>query len=178
MPGQVVLLIASALIEKDGKYLILQRSENNLTNKEKWQLPEGKVRPGEDLLKTLRRELLEETSLMLTNAKLFGIHSNIMEEAHRRGKTTILVSQGEQDDLKRQAFSFASYLLVANEYAFFRYAQSGFYSQLWLYENYNLELGAPLSPRYREGANWRRDFLNGYVTVNPATLDAAIVITR
>ena len=83
MPGQVVLLIASALIEKDGKYLILQRSENNLTNKEKWQLPEGKVRPGEDLLKTLRRELLEETSLMLTNAKLFGIHSNIMEEAHR-----------------------------------------------------------------------------------------------
>ena len=101
-----------------------------------------------------------------------------LEEAHRRGKTTILVSQGEQDDLKRQAFSFASYLLVANEYAFFRYAQSGFYSQLWLYENYNLELGPPLSPRYREGANWRRDFLNGYVTVNPATLDAAIVITR
>ena len=83
MPGQVVLLIASAMIEKDGKYLVLQRSENNLTNKGKWQLPEGKVRPGEDLTKTLRRELLEETSMMLTNAKLFGIHSNIMREAHR-----------------------------------------------------------------------------------------------
>lgn len=101
-----------------------------------------------------------------------------LEEAHRRGKTTILVSQGEQDDLERQEFSFASYLLIANEYAFFRYAQSDFYSQLWLYENYNLELGAPLSPRYREGTNWRRDFLNGYVIVNPTTLNAEIVISR
>ena len=83
MPGHVVLLIASALIEKDGKYLVLQRSDKNLTNKRKWQLPEGKVRPGEDLAKTLRRELLEETSLMLSHAKLFGIHSNVMQEAHR-----------------------------------------------------------------------------------------------
>ena len=83
MPGQVVLLIATALIEKDGKYLVLQRSDKNLTNKGKWQLPEGKVRPGEDLTKTLRRELLEETSLMLSDAKLFGIHSNVMQEAHR-----------------------------------------------------------------------------------------------
>lgn len=83
MPGQVVVLIASALIENDGRFLVLQRSKNNLTNKEKWQLPEGKVRPGEELLKALRRELLEETSLMLVNAKLFGIHSSVMEEAHR-----------------------------------------------------------------------------------------------
>jgi len=83
MPGQVVVLIASAMIEKDGKFLVLLRSDKNLTNKNKWQLPEGKVRPGENLLKALRRELLEETSLILVNAKLFGIHSNIMKEAHR-----------------------------------------------------------------------------------------------
>ena len=82
MPGQVVILIVSALIEKNGKYLVLQRSEKNITNKNKWQLPEGKVRPGENFLKALKRELLEETSMILTNAKLFGIHSSILKEAH------------------------------------------------------------------------------------------------
>jgi len=82
MPGQVVVLMVSALIEKNGKYLFLQRSEKNVTNKNKWQLPEGKVKFGENLLKALRRELSEETSLILTDAKLFGIHSNILREAH------------------------------------------------------------------------------------------------
>ncbi|MFH0929336.1 MAG: NUDIX domain-containing protein [Candidatus Aenigmatarchaeota archaeon] len=80
MPGQVVILVASAFIEKDGKYLVLQRSDKNMTNKGRWQLPEGKVRPGENLLKALRREILEETSTMLTSVKLFGIHSNIMRK--------------------------------------------------------------------------------------------------
>ena len=75
------LLIVSALIEKDGKYLILKRSENNLTNKHMWQLPEGKVRPGEDMISALKRELLEETSMILTSAKLFGIHSNVSNES-------------------------------------------------------------------------------------------------
>ncbi len=83
MPGQIVILMVTALIERNGKYLVLQRSEKNITNKNKWQFPEGKVKPGEDLLKALRRELLEETSLILTNAKLFGIHSSILKEVHR-----------------------------------------------------------------------------------------------
>jgi hypothetical protein len=100
---------------------------------------------------------------------------NALEDAHKKGKTTILVSQGEQNDTKRQNFSFASYLLIANKHSFFRYALSGYYSQVWLYENYQINLGAPVTPRYREGATWRRDFLYGYVTVNPWTLHAEIV---
>ena len=44
MPGQIVILMATALIEKNEKYLILKRSKNNLTNICKWQFPEGKVR--------------------------------------------------------------------------------------------------------------------------------------
>jgi hypothetical protein len=101
---------------------------------------------------------------------------NALEVAHGRGKTSILVSQGEQNDAERQEFSFASYLLIANQHAFFRYAKSGAYDQVWLYENYKLNLGTPLSARYREGANWRRDFLNGYVIVNPDTVTAEIVL--
>ena len=83
MPGQIVILMATALIEKNGKYLVLQRSEKNITNKKKWQFPEGKIKPGEDLLKALRRELLEETSLALKDVKLFGIHSSVLKEVHR-----------------------------------------------------------------------------------------------
>jgi len=82
MPGQMVILVVTALIENKGKYLVLQRSEKNITNKNKWQFPEGKVRFGENLIKALKRELLEETNLILTSAKLFGIHSNISKEAH------------------------------------------------------------------------------------------------
>ncbi|MEM5778345.1 MAG: NUDIX domain-containing protein [Candidatus Aenigmatarchaeota archaeon] len=82
MRGQIVILMVTALIEKNGKYLVLKRSEKNLTNKGKWQFPEGKVRFGEDLIKALKREVKEETGLIVTDAKLIGIHSNILNEAH------------------------------------------------------------------------------------------------
>lgn len=82
MRGQIVILMATALIESKGKYLVLKRSEKNLTNKGKWQFPEGKVRFGEDLLKALKREVEEETNLIVTNARLIGIHSNISKEVH------------------------------------------------------------------------------------------------
>jgi len=81
MPGQIVILMATALIEKNGKYLVLKRSEKNITNKGKWQFPEGKIRPGENLLKALKREVEEETNLVVVDAKLFGIHSSILKEA-------------------------------------------------------------------------------------------------
>ena len=81
MRGQVVILMVTALIENKGKFLVLKRSEKNITNKGKWQFPEGKVRFGEDLIKALKREVKEETNLIVTDAKLIGIHSNILKEA-------------------------------------------------------------------------------------------------
>jgi len=100
---------------------------------------------------------------------------NALEKAYKQNKVTILVSQGEQDDVRRQEFSFASYLLIANDLSYFRYALSGNYDEVWFYENYNIDLGPAISDRYRMGATWRRDFLYGYVTVNPGTLRAKIV---
>lgn len=81
MRGQIVILMVTALIESRGKYLILKRSEKNLTNKGKWQFPEGKVKFGEDVLKALKREVDEETNLVVTDARLIGIHSHILNEA-------------------------------------------------------------------------------------------------
>ena len=81
MHGQIVILMVTAIIENKGKYLVVKRSDKNFTNKKKWQFPEGKVKFGEDLKKALKREVEEETNLIVTNAKLFGIHSNILKEA-------------------------------------------------------------------------------------------------
>ena len=82
MRGQLVILMATALIESKGKYLVLKRSDKNITNKGKWQFPEGKIKFGEDVFKALKREVEEETNLVVVNAKLIGIHSQILNEAH------------------------------------------------------------------------------------------------
>jgi len=93
-----------------------------------------------------------------------------IEKALALGKILILVSQGRQyDDVSREQFAFASYLLVSNGNTAFRYANSENYRDIWLYENLYIDPGLPLGPRYREGEAWRRDFTNGYVLVNPWT---------
>jgi 8-oxo-dGTP pyrophosphatase MutT (NUDIX family) len=81
MRGQIVILMVTAVISSNGKYLVLKRSDSNLTNKGKWQFPEGKVKFGENLLKALKREVMEETGLGVVDAKLLGIHSNVSKEA-------------------------------------------------------------------------------------------------
>jgi hypothetical protein len=101
-----------------------------------------------------------------------------VEKALAQGKTLILVAQGEQDDLQLQNFAFASYLLVNNGKAVFRYTHSDSYRQVWLYDNYGLDIGTPLGNRYKENGGWRRDFSNGYVRVNPGKHTAEIVVNQ
>jgi len=92
---------------------------------------------------------------------------NLIEDALHSGKTVILVAQGRQADVKRQQFAFVSYLLVNNGNAAFRYASSDDYRSVWLYPNYDMDLGLPLGPRYRINKEWRRDFENGYIMIDP-----------
>jgi hypothetical protein len=96
----------------------------------------------------------------------------VIDQALSQGKMLILVSQAEHPDSNRQEFTFASYLLVANENVSFRYADSDGYREISLFENYFLDLGEPLGPRYKKGFAWRRDFNNGYILVNPWTHSA------
>jgi hypothetical protein len=100
-----------------------------------------------------------------------------IEAALSQGKNLILVAQAAPSDPDRQQFALASYLLVANENAFFRYEDAESYREVSLYENYFLDLGEPLGPRYRDGSSWRRDFANGYVLVDPGAHRAEITLT-
>ena len=92
------------------------------------------------------------------------------------GKQLILVAQGEQPDADREQFSLASYLLIANANTSFRYADSGGYQKVLLFDNYFLNLGQPLGARYKEGSSWRRDFDNGHVVVDPKKHSSEITL--
>ena len=94
-------------------------------------------------------------------------HMALAEQTQAMGKSIILVSHGTQTDGELQNFAYASYLLITNGKASFRYASSSAYNQAWLYDNYKINLGAPLGKRYQSGAAWKRDFANGSVTVDP-----------
>ncbi|NMC53943.1 MAG: hypothetical protein GYA48_09955 [Chloroflexi bacterium] len=98
----------------------------------------------------------------------------LVEGAQDLGKNVFLVSQGEQYDVERQEFAFASYLLVNQGRAYFRYTHSGVYNQLWPYENYQIDLGQPLGRRSADGETWLREFENATVTVNPVDLTSQI----
>jgi hypothetical protein len=101
---------------------------------------------------------------------------SIIEAALEKGKTLILVAQGDQADTDLQRFAYASYLLIANGNAIFRYSNSDFYREVWIYDDYTLDLGTPLGQRKHQGLSWRRDFTHGYVSVNPWTHSAQISV--
>jgi hypothetical protein len=112
------------------------------------------------------------------SAKTWEKQMSLAEDTQAMGKTIILVSQGKQDDLELQKFAYASYLLINQGRATFRYGNSDNYHEAWLYDDYNLDLGQPLGPRYHDGKAWRRDFTNGFVTVNPETHQAQINVNN
>jgi Hypothetical glycosyl hydrolase family 15 len=93
-------------------------------------------------------------------------------------KTALLVSQGTQDDLQRQEFSFASYLLLSDSQASFRYTHHSAYDKVWWYKDYEIDLGKPLGVMHKEGEEWwTRSFEHGLVKVNPSNHTSAIIVT-
>lgn len=93
----------------------------------------------------------------LTETK-WSADMTLAEKTQAQGRFIILVAQGSKTDTARQNFAFASYLLISNGLASFRYTDSSYYKEVWLYDNYKVQLGSPLGTRYQIGTAWRRDF--------------------
>ena len=66
-----VFTAVTALIEKDGKVLMVKRGRE--PHKGTWMFPGGFIEYGESPLKTLQREVMEETGLKLIKATLLDI---------------------------------------------------------------------------------------------------------
>ena len=64
MPNPTPTIVAAAVIEADGRYLITRREKGHLEGL--WEFPGGKLRPGETLPECLQRELKEELGVEVT----------------------------------------------------------------------------------------------------------------
>lgn len=83
-------LVVRALIkDEEDKILMLKRSVRSRSNPGRWELPGGKVEPGEDFDQALIREIKEETGLSITLKKPLGVAQQ--EHGHRHSLHLIML---------------------------------------------------------------------------------------
>ncbi len=67
------IVAISALVKnkKGDRVLVIKRSKNEIAYPGKWAFPGGKVEPGERIIDTLKREVMEEAGLEIEDDKQF-----------------------------------------------------------------------------------------------------------
>lgn len=79
-PNKFVKVAAHGLIKKDNKYLVTRRSLIDDYMPGLWDLPGGTIEFGEDIIKALKREVTEETSLKIKPGEIIFAYSYQSEE--------------------------------------------------------------------------------------------------
>lgn len=74
----------TAFVHKDGKVLVLKRSERETFLPGFFELPGGKVEFGEDPSDALKREMKEEVSLDIEIQKPYALFSYVSEDGNRQ----------------------------------------------------------------------------------------------
>jgi 8-oxo-dGTP diphosphatase len=71
-------LVAKMYVQnKQGKYLLLKRSDDDKYRPGEWDLPGGSVDQGEDPIDAVLREVKEETNIEVTNYKILTTYSSV-----------------------------------------------------------------------------------------------------
>lgn len=69
-----------ALIEKNGKILLVCEAENKGNDAGKWNVPEGWIDVGENPINAVAREAKEETGFTFTPTHMLGIYSMVRDD--------------------------------------------------------------------------------------------------
>ena len=67
--------VAAAVVREDGKFLAIQRRDND-----HWELPGGVLEPGEAASAGVVREVQEETGLIVEPVRLSGVYQNMTRD--------------------------------------------------------------------------------------------------
>lgn len=79
-------LVVGAFIIRDGKFLIVKRSDTDDFLPELHEIPSGGVDPGETLETALRREVLEETGLDILSIDRYINHFDYISGSGKRAR--------------------------------------------------------------------------------------------
>jgi 8-oxo-dGTP diphosphatase len=77
-----VSVVVSALIEENGKVLLVKRKKSKKAFPGFWGLPTGKVKAGETLEEAVRREVKEETGLEVEPVEIYHITQEFHDNHH------------------------------------------------------------------------------------------------
>ncbi|MDR0911175.1 MAG: NUDIX domain-containing protein [Methanobrevibacter sp.] len=80
-------LTVRGILKKENKILLLKRVENSKTNPKCWELPGGKVDPGEFFDDALIREFMEETNLKIE----IGDFVYALQDNYPHKRTVVLI---------------------------------------------------------------------------------------
>jgi len=72
--------VAGAIIEKDGKFLLVKESQKKHFDAGKWNHPAGWIEVGENPIEAVKKEVEEETGYTFTPTHVLGIYSLVRED--------------------------------------------------------------------------------------------------
>lgn len=84
-----------AIIERDNKLLLIKR--NHEPFKDYWCIPGGHIDFGETPEQAIKREVKEETGLIVKDLKFFGYYSEIYKEINWHAVALIFICEADGD---------------------------------------------------------------------------------
>ena len=149
-PKSQMLSLKALLIDADGRCLLLRRSAASKNNAGKWEMPGGKLDPGENFDVALAREVREETGLTIRPIRPF---ETVMSELPERQVVyLVMLAQAEPGRVR-----------LSDEHDMFQWTPPGKLDEI------------DFSPQFRSVARHYKQFVESQAPVTPPKLDAASI---